>query len=261
MTKSTKTNTKEKDYVFKEEELRRVYDIWKSNPSPQNLQAVIDAARPIMTYAARYYVSDLADSPVLALRAKRLVAEAIPKYEPSRGPLSNYLMLVLQRLQRYGGQERQMIKLSERVAMDSKMLSDAASEFFSIHGREPTTEELADLTGLSMRRISRIRKMAALTVPESRVSAPMSEEESTRMVVGKIIGEEGKEFNDLVQTYYMTADPANKLILEKGLGLFGQPKTSLSDIAKELNMSPAAVTQRLNKMYAELSEMQSLLRS
>ena len=251
----------EKEYKFSEEDIRKAYDVWARTHNSRDLLAVIEKANPIMQYALRYYVSDLPDSPVLQIRAKRLVAEAVKTYNPTKGPLTNHLMISLQRLQRLAGQERKMIKHSEQIAMLSDLLKNESQSFYAQHGREPTTEELADRTGLSMKKISRIRKLSATVIPESRfVLSNVDEESAVKEVSGKILGEESKEFSDLLQTYYLTASPTDKIIIEHGFGLFGQKQKNLTEVAKLLKVTPAAVTQRLNKIYSDLRELHVALR-
>lgn len=241
----------EMTYKLKEESILPLYEQWINEPTSENFQKLYRAAEPVINYAIGYYAKDLANSPSLKLKAKKIVYECVKNYDKSKGSLVNYLMMYLQRLQRYAGQQRRMIQQSENLAMKLMDLQKTEQELSAELGRAPTTIELADKMGISVDAIERIRKRGRIGIAESQVP---------EWVEGRQLGYESEEMMDLLKNYYyFDADPASKYILEHKFGLFGRPIKSNTEIAKDLGMSPSAITQRIDKIYNDLVRLKEEL--
>jgi len=118
------------------------------------------------------------------------------------------------------------------------------------HGREPSTAELADLTGLTEKRIDTIMNNNAV-FSESATVNPETGDSS--------FGVKGMTDMDYLSYVYAGSSPIDQKIIEWSSGMHGKPILGTGDIAKKLNITPAAVSQRKNKLYAMLSEMRTLL--
>lgn len=239
-------------YRFDDAKLQQYWQAWKKEPTSANLKELMQQAQPIIDYAIHYYASDLAAVPSLRLQAKALVLDSMHKFDPSKGSLVNYLLLNLQRLQRYAGQERRMLHQSERMAMQLQAIEKATQELLASLGRPPTTQELADYLGLSTEQIRLMRQQSKLPVP----AAAMPSED----VVPQTLSSRNAELEELLKYCYDESDAIDKYIIESKFGLFGSPIRQNTEIAKQFNISPAAITKRLDNINKRLMQLAELLR-
>ena len=81
--------------------------------------------------------------------------------------------------------------------------------------------------------------------------AAFTTDEGARITPGTVRPDTEQLWIDLT---YAQQSPVDKKIMEWSLGLHGQEKLSKSMIAKKLNISVAAVTQRATKIAKQLEE-------
>lgn len=237
------------DYKLSDEKLVPLWQKWRQTRSPKDLSAFIDATTPVLNYAVAHYVPDAERNPILLAHARMLAVDAAKKYDPRRGSLVNYLLVNLQRLQRRGAEQRQIIRQPERQAMGVIQLTEAEKDLEARLGRPPSAAELADTTGLSLKKIEKLRKQKFAAIPEAATTAAGARQ----------LGTETQYSDELLEYAYIDADPQDKIIMEHHFGLHGAPVVSNTEIAKKLKVSPAAITQRLDKIYKNLSQWHELL--
>jgi DNA-directed RNA polymerase specialized sigma subunit len=158
-------------------------------------------------------------------------------------------MVQLQGLRRVSAKEGQMVSIPERVALHLGMLHSAENELKDQLGRDPSDIELADHTKLSTKRIAYIRQ-AKPTYAEGQFMS-QSEEGGEELIHPATAG-----LNDEHWVKYVHSDlsPTDQVILEHSLGLFGKRKLNKGAIARKLNMSGGAVTQRAAKIQSMLDK-------
>jgi DNA-directed RNA polymerase specialized sigma subunit len=224
---------------------------WKSAPSPKSATSLLDAADPVIEQAARTHVGDV--NPLVKAKARRMALSAFQTYDPSKGKLRNHIFSNLQGLKRYNAQTTTPVKVPERLMLDRRTLATAQNELDDKLGREPTIDELADHTGMSGRRIARVRTF----------SAPMSS--GFFDSIGEQAGEGGFQpavKNDptraFVHMVYADLAPIDKKVMEWTLGLAGSPQLQNQQIAAKLRITPGAVSQRKAKIQAILDKEMSL---
>ena len=241
------------DYGLLESEYTEPYHAWKQAPGPKTMTPMLKAINPVLDSALRTYATK--GSPTLRSQAKLLAAEAINKYDPTRSKLQTHLMYNLQGLRRASGREGQIIHLPERIGIDLFHLRQSEEELQDKLGRNPSSSELADHTGLSKRRIAYIRK-AQPGMPESMIMQK-SDEGEEQAPVGPAVRSPDSE---RIWQEFVHGDltPPDQLIMEHTLGLFGQPVLHKKEIARRLNMSPGAVTQRATKIQEKLDKQEEL---
>ena len=238
-----------------ESDLKEPYEAWKQAPDPATTGALLRAVDPIINTAMRTYSGAAGASPTLRSRAKTLSLEAFQNYDPARSSMRNHLLSRLQRLQRYAGKQ-QVIPLPEQVALDRQHLSAAEAELEDRLARPPSDSEIADHTGLSLRRLESIRK-AARPVAEGTLIRPGGEEGSG-MYDPATQSLAPQKSDPWVELVYDDLGNIDKYILERGLGLHGHAPLPAGDIAKALKLSPGAVSQRMAKIQAMLDQRDEL---
>ena len=187
--------------------------------------------------------------PSIRTKAQIYTAKVLDRYDPARGAsLPTFVFTELQRLQRLGAKQSFAIPMPEQAALDLKKVKGTSDELRYELGREPTSDELADQTGISKKRIEFIsKKYNRPTISE----AAFTTDEGARITPGTVRPDTEQLWIDLT---YAQQSPVDKKIMEWSLGLHGQEKLSKSMIAKKLNISVAAVTQRATKIAKQLEE-------
>lgn len=223
-----------------------VYKQWKQNPTPEASAGLLREANPILDRAITTYAGRT--GPIMKAQAKSLALNAFETFDPKRGTkLRTHLMIRLQPLRRAAVQSGQVLSVPERMFYDRQRLDEARSEFSSVRDRDPTDDELADITGLSALRIRNVRKaMRPVVTPgqlgeeyEVPVDAPSAEDTWMEYV------------------YYELA-PVDKQILDWRLGRHGQDRIANNEIAKRLKLSPASISRRMAAIVARLQEGEGL---
>lgn len=223
---------------------------WQTTQDPKHAAAVLNGLRPTFDRAIRKYVPD-EDSPLTRADAKHIALQALRNYDPKKGNIEGYLMPHLQRLQRSTVQHNNIIQFPERLLMQRQAMTRAETELQNTLGRGPSTAELADYLGINFKQI---RKLRSMHVPQSEDQAMLIDEEGnpTEPAVNRAPTNAAAEL-----VYESVADPIDQLLIEHGLGLHGQKPKTTNQLAKLLNMSASAVSQRAAKLQAQIDEMQA----
>lgn len=226
------------------------YGVWQKEPTPKNNTRLLSTLQPVIDTAVSSYGGS-APSPTIKSRARLMALKALNTYDPQRGNVRTHLLSQLQGLRRLSAQEQNIISIPEQVGLDFQRLQSAQQELQDRLSREPTTTELADHTGLSARRLQKIRAF----------HQPLAEGTTT---VETTDGLGGGQASDLPNNHrsadawlnFVHGDlsPKDQLVMELTLGLHGHRRTSTQDIARRLNITPGAVSQRAAKIQTMLDQ-------
>lgn len=220
--------------------LEQSYEHWAQNRTQDNLRRVVSAAEPVINTAVTSFAGG---DPALRARAKALAVKAIKSYDPARGTqLKTHLMIRLQPLQRYYLKRVTPIATPERVQLDHFRLRQAEEAFKQTKGREASDDELTELTGLTPRRIAHVRKLSRGVLAEAQL-------DSRDGTGTNLPGTQQVTPEDIwIEYVHHDLDPIDKKILEWKTGLYGKERLGTSAIARRLNITPSAVSQRASKI-------------
>ncbi len=242
-----------------EPELNTHFLNWKKNPSPENSGHLLRAVEPIMNEALRSYAGKSATSPTMRSKAKRMILSAMGSYDPSQSKIRTHLLSQLQGLRRVSTKEEQIISTPEQVLLDANHLRKAESELKDELGRDPSDMELADYTGLSRRRLGYIRKLKP-SMAEGTLEAMRKSDEDGDPSQGVAV--QSTPNQKAMQTWwdfvYHDLDPVDQIVMENSLGMHGHPVLSNQDIARKVNLTPGAISQRKAKIQGKLDSYHSL---
>lgn len=238
-----------------EEQYAEPYEAWRRAPTPENAQVLLTALQPVTNSALRAFGGPSATSPTLKSQAKVLTLDALNSYDPDKAPLKAHMMSRLQRLRRVASQQRQVIRVPEQVAMDQMATDAAYKELEEQLGRSPSDNELADYTGLSLKRLQHIRT-GVRPIAESTLMRTGTGGETGQFEPNvQQLGARPDEWQELV---YSDIDPINQTIMERVLGMHGRKPQKPSDVAKMLKISPAAVSHRMAVIQQKLDQRDQL---
>lgn len=222
------------------------HQLWRQNQTPEMNTKMLSAVQPTIDTALSSYVGT-SPSSAMKTRAKLMALKALQNFDPAKGNVRTHLLSQMQSLRRLSAQEQNIISIPEQVGLDYQKLNEAERALADRLSRDPTDDELADETGLSVRRIGKIRSFHQPLAEGTTVSENAEEQADGGDLASKIPGQTTAQ-EAWVNFVYGDLSPTNKLIMDMLLGRNGRRKTSVQEIARKLNITPGAVSQRAAKI-------------
>jgi DNA-directed RNA polymerase specialized sigma subunit len=228
------------------------YASWLQDPTPENMSKVVNAMDPMITAEIHRYSGP---KPLLRSRAKSLAIKAIKTYKPDSGAqLQSWVVTQLQPLARYG-QSLRPIHSSEMAVRQAAEIHRVAGELSDDLGRDPTHEELADHTGLSVKRIANLRKQVRAVIPEATFTtgSTSADPEAGASLPGTSTGNTLGMSEEIV---YNSLNERDKAIYDWKIGRHGKPRLPNQEIAKRLGVTPALISQRSQLLAIQLRDLE-----
>jgi DNA-directed RNA polymerase specialized sigma subunit len=230
-----------------------LYPQWKANPTPELNTQIVHTIQPIVDTAVSSYVGK-SPSPTMRSRARLMALKALESYDPNKGNVKTHLLSQMQSLRRLAAKEQNIISIPEQVGLDFQRLSASENELRDSLSRDPTDDELADATGLSVKRIKKIR---SFNQPISEGMTAMSSgdsDDNTNTEIASLLPNNNRETDAWLEFVYGDLSPTDKLIMDMTLGRNGRRKASTQEIAQRLRISPGAVSQRAAKIQSMIDQ-------
>jgi len=145
-----------------------------------------------------------------------------------------------------------ILGIPERIMLASQQMEGAEVELEDRLGRLPTTDELADHMGMSVKQIERIRRTGHAQNTGA-YATPTEEGDLMSPAVRRNIPQE------YLHEFVFSAlenDPISKFIYENDNGLHGRKVLSNQDLAKKLRLSTGAVSQRRKRILEIVNKAQ-----
>ena len=224
-----------------------LFDTWKADPRPETLTPLIQGLGPTIDRGLSTY--GYQKDPNMRSAAELHLIKGLPRYDPERSKIDTWATNELKRVPRLGLQQRHSIPIPEQAASDIQSIRQAETELRHRLGRDPTPDETADATSLSVRRIGSVK---------SRFGAPTVTQEMVRSSEGQetAIGSQTADRDELViDLVYGELNPVDQKIMDWSLGWHGQPKLPKAEIAKRLGLSPARITQRAGDVAERINQL------
>lgn len=237
----------------KEHPLDTAYKAWAGSKADPKAEAttrgeLFHALKPTVDSALTSYGGGAGES--LRTQAYLMAMDAVKRYDPSKGvQLNTFVFSNLQSLRRKAADRANIIKVPEGVMLDANTVEKERNELEMELGREPTMHELADKTGLSVRRLDRIKNGAGAQIAESQA---LNEKGDTLFTKA---GDPQKLWSEMV---YHDLDPYDKKIFEWSTGYGGAGRIKKGEMAQKLRISQPAVSARINKIVAKLEQGYSI---
>lgn len=231
-----------------EPEYKDVFTAWKSAPSPETSGNVLRAVQPVIDSAVKSYAT-AAPGPLLQSRARRLVLDALPSYDPARAGLKTHLTSRLQGLRRIHADQSHVLAIPEMLKIDAGRVQQARSILADELGREPTQLEVADRSGFSLKRLKRISQVD-FGVPEGM----LGRDTETGEAAAPGVVSTNDDWRDFV---YHSLPPQDQLVMEYTYGLHGRRPLSGKELAIKLGVTPAAISQRKARIQKYIDDRAS----
>lgn len=224
------------------------YQSWRGNQTPETNMKILQAVQPTIDTALSSYVGK-SPSPIMRSRARLMALNALQTFDPSRGNVRTHLLSQMQGLRRLAAKEQNIISIPEQVGLDFQRLEQAENELRDKFNRDPSDDEVADFTGLSIKRLRKIRNFHQ-PIAEG-MTATATDENSPPELASRLPGDNSST-DAWLDFVYGDLSPTDKLIMDMTLGRNGRRQTSTQEIARRLNITPGAVSQRAAKIQTML---------
>ena len=230
------------------------YDIYKKEPSKQNLNKVVKSLGNTINYSLS--ANNASNDPLIASKAKLITAKAIKEFDPGyKVSLPTYVSSQLQKLTRVARDLRNPIKLPERFVYESQALKKAEDDFIDEYGREPDLSELSDASGMSIKKISDIRRKSIKQMSESqRFSGGEDESEDNQTSIDETAAE-GPDFLDEAEMYvYNGLDHKEKKVFEHLTGYGSTEVLSPAEISQRFDVSQSTISRLAKKFSKDIKD-------
>lgn len=224
---------------------------WAQNKTPETNTQLLKRVQPVIDTAVSSYGGASASS-VLKSRARLMALKAMDTYDPKRGNVRTHLLSQLQGLRRLSAQEQNIIAIPEQVGLDYQKLHAVENELRDSLSRDPSDDELADATGLSVKRLQKVRAFHQPIATGSTVRETV--EENYDGDIASTVPNQNRSADAWLEFVHGDLTPTDKLIMDMVLGRNGRRRTSTQDIAQRLNITPGAVSQRAAKIQAMIDK-------
>lgn len=228
-----------------------VYQQWKTTRTPDMNTKMLATVQPVVDTALMSYAGKTT-SPTLKSRARLMALKALDTYDPQKGNIRTHLLSQMQSLRRMTAKEQNIISLPEQVGLDYQRLGESENELRDQLGRDPTDNELSDHTMLSSRRIRKIRAFSQ-PVAEGSTAQEFGDEANDGNVASTIPGATSAS-DAWLNFVYDDLGPIDKTIMDLTLGRNGRRRVSTQEIARKLNVTPGAISQRAAKIQVMLDK-------
>lgn len=177
----------------------------------------------------------------VTIEAYKLARQAAEKYDTTLGvKFSTYLTNALQKLSRLSTQYGSIVRVPENKQFKINRINQIESGLMEQLGRQPSTAELSDATGLSMSSLNNL------------LGSRKKEVNMSNLAYSPVFFE-GEE-DEWIHFVYHDLSEKDKLIFEYRTGFGGKPILDNNSIAKKLGISPSTVSQRVKLITSKLAK-------
>lgn len=217
-----------------------IYDTWRADPTPDNLGRVVKSLDPTINY--KLSTMGIGDNPQMRHQARLYAADAVKKFDPASGTnLRTWTQSQLQSMQRYRRESQGPVKIPDRASLDAWTLERTSRELEDELGFEPDVKQLADRSGISVKRIAAVRK---ITRPMAAAAQMYDDGQTPTDFLGEAL-----------EYVYDTSDRTDRKIIELTTGYGGSQVMAKNEIAARLGISPSQVTRRADRIGLKVQEM------
>lgn len=229
------------------EDINVVVDRWKTYKSPKDASTIYNALKPTISGAIKSYGGG---DKSLTAQAYRIAYDSLKSYDKTKGTdVKTHVHNHLKRLNRISADRNNIVHIPEGVAKDYSTVSKAIANFVDEYGRDPNDDELSDITKLSKKRIDKIlNRSTSISGSEA-----VTEEGADRVT------HSGISADTYIDYLYSSSDNIDKKIIEMTSGRGGRRVYSNSEVARRLRITPAAVSQRMNRLRDRMAEVKQLV--
>lgn len=229
------------------DDINAVVSRWTKYNAPKDASTIYKYLGPTIDSAITSYAGG---NKSLRVPAYRIAFDALKTFDATKGAdIRTHVYNNLKRLNRLNAERSNIIHIPEGVSKDRSVIARAISDFVEEYDREPNDDELSDITKLSKKRINKIMDYRSVISGSESVTA-----EGADRVSDKKISDD-----TYIDYLYASSDNIDKKIIEMTSGVRGNKIYKSTEVARSLNMTPAAISIRMNNLRKRMADIRSMV--
>jgi len=215
---------------------------WKRTRNSATLSKLLDRLYPLIVRETGKWQSSVPQA-ALEAKARLLTVEALESYNPNMGAaIGTHVTSRLRKLSRSVYPYQNVARLPENKQLLYNTFQVAQNKLLDTHGREPTTEELADELSWTPKKVTDFqRAFGRRELVESE---------------GAFI-EDDHQDSHLVDFYYHGLSPEDKVLFEHIVGYGGKQVLNNTDLMKKFKMTQGQLSYKKRKFVDDIKRIQS----
>ena len=219
------------------------WQTWKKQPTPNNMQAVLDQLNPLIQKEVNHWTGTLA-RPALEIEAKHLAIEAIESFSPTGGAaLSTHVMNRLKKLSRILYTHQNIARMPEYQTLKWHTYNQAKTTLQDKLGREPTVDELSEDLRWPRNNLASFQKSIRKELVESGEPPPMFDDTTDE--------------HGMVDFVFHDFSPVQKQLFQHTTGYGGVPVITNPQIMKKMNMTQGQLSYQKRILIDKLQTVMS----
>ena len=219
-----------------------LYNTWRKTQSPLDLEKLIKQLDPLIQAEVNRRAGTLARS-VLETQAKTLAVKAIKSYKPEFNvKISTHVTNQLQKLSRVNYAHINAARIPEHSMLQYQTFNIAQEDFRTEHGRDPSSEELADSLKWSPKKVEQFRQQFG------RAELLETRDSPTDMFVPHT-------HDPRIDYAYYSMSPRQQKIFEHTTGYQGAKQLNNAQLMKKLNITQGVLSYEKNKIKTLIEGM------
>lgn len=220
-----------------------LYKEWATTRSPMALEKLLKQLDPLIQSEVNKRAGTLSRN-LLESQAKVLTVKAIKGYNPHAGvKISTHVINQLQKLSRLNYAHQRAARVPEYTQLKFQTYNAANEDFKEAHGREPSSEELADTLNWSPKELNRYRDQMVRPELLESIDTPSD-----------MFAPHQQDMH--VDYAYYSMSPRQQKIFEHTVGYQNAPKLNNRQIMQKLNITQGVLSYEKNKIKAMLTRLQ-----
>jgi len=214
---------------------------WKRSRNPATLDKLLTRLAPLINREVQKWGAAV---PRIALesKARMLVVNALGTYDPSRGAaIGTHVASQLRKLSRSVYPYQNVARLPENKQLLYNTFQVAQNRLSEEHGREPTSEEMADELGWSPKKVSEFNRAFSRR---------------------ELVESEGMHFDDdsamsgMTAYYYHGLSPADKNFFDDVTGYNGKQALNNTMLMAKYRLTQGQLSYRKRKFVEQIQRFQ-----
>jgi len=213
---------------------------------------LLHSLTPLITSQVNKFTNSGLPVFAIELEATRLAGNAIDTYDPSKAQLNTHVINNLKKISRFVTNYQNVGHIPEPRALLIGKYHTIYSNLHEDKGREPTATELADAMNVPVAEIDRLQSEL-----RKDLSTSIIEDDEDETGFFQYLAPTGQDphRDEAIEFVYYDADPVDKKIMEKTLGLYGNQQMTAKDIALSLKLTDAELKKRKEYIAKQISEL------
>jgi sigma-70-like protein len=216
-----------------------LWQAWKADPNPQNLEPLLQQFKPIFNSKVKQWRAPNVNESAFRAELDKHAIKAFETYDPSRGTtIATHVTNVIQKAKRFNTQAQNLAYIPEDKARYIGKIDTARDQLREELGRDPTHSEIGGVVGISGRRVKEIQGLRRADIRGTAFqSDPLGHSASRDREIISLLRPELKGEEQVVYDYLY--------------GQNGKPKVeSTGEIARRLGKSASHVSRIKNRIAA-----------